>query len=68
MKLKKLLKKYIGFRTRLLIQVMKDNETEKLVSTDLFYLYDEHQDLLDMKVYLIEVNNGALSITVERSA
>ena len=68
MKLEKLLKKYVTFRTRLLIKVMKYNKTEKLVSTDLFYLYDEHQDLLDMKVLHLEVNNNHLCVTVERSA
>ena len=47
---------------------MKDNKAEKLVSADLFYLYDEYQDLLDMKVLQLEVNDNALCVTVERSA
>ena len=68
MKLEKLLRKYVTFRTRLLIKVMKDNKAEKLVSADLFYLYDEYQDLLDMKVLQLEVNDNALCVTVERSA
>lgn len=69
MKLKKLLNKYVPRRIRLLIKVVDGINAKKLISTDMYGLYDEHTDLLDCKVLQIEVNNGALSIIVEeRSA
>ena len=69
MKLKKLLHKYVAFRTRLLIKVVDGINAKKLISTDVHNVYNEHTDLLNCKILQIEVNDRALCIIVEeRSA
>lgn len=67
MKLKKFVKKYITFRTRLIIRVADGVDTKQLVSTDVLQLYDKHADLLKCKILQVEIENNALSIIVMES-
>lgn len=67
MKLKKLLKKYVGCKTKLIIRVSNGIDDTKVISAYLSQVFDTYTDLLNCKVLQLEAVAGALVIFVSEA-